>query len=155
MGWSQAVEIIGRTDRGAWILVQAIGGDNPCWVKASLMDIKGDVMNVAPTYIPLPPSPYYGPLTGVTAVRAGSQVTVSWHPLSLRAGDGMADAPYVIEAWVCQSGQLVFTPVGAYTNTATILDEPGCRQPSRARIAGAEKHGYTRWVEIPWPQPAP
>ncbi len=57
---------------GAWLLVQGVGDhDNACWVKADLMDVKGDVMSVQPTYIPLPQSPYYVPPTGVTASRDG------------------------------------------------------------------------------------
>jgi hypothetical protein len=70
------LEVIGRTDSGTWILVRAIGGNNPCWVKASLMDIKGDVMTVAPTYIPLPQSPYYAPPRWVQAKRNGNEVTI-------------------------------------------------------------------------------
>jgi hypothetical protein len=146
------LEVIGRTDLGTWILVRAIGGNNPCWVKASLMDVKGDVMNVEPTYMPLPPSPYYGPPSGVSAQREGNEVHVSWNPINLRAGDDQAAASYVVEAWVCQAGQLIFTPVGSYYPSASIIDEPGCTQPSHARLLGAEKHGYTRAVEIPWPQ---
>lgn len=147
------LEIIGRNDLGTWILVRAIGGNNPCWVKASLMKIKGDVMHVAPTYIPLPPSPYYGPLEGVLARRDGDEVTVFWSPLQLRAGDDSGQYPYLIEAWVCTGGQLIFTPVGTYANAVAIRDEAGCSEPSHGRIFGVEKHGYTRSVEIPWPAP--
>ncbi len=146
------LEVIGRTDLGSWILVRAIGGNNPCWVKASLMEVKGEVMNVEPTYMPLPPSPYYGPPSGVSAQREGNEVHISWNPINLRAGDDQAAASYVVEAWVCQAGRLVFTPVGSYYPSATVPDEPGCSQPSHARLLGAEKHGYTRAVEIPWPQ---
>jgi hypothetical protein len=146
------LEVIGRTDLGSWILVRAIGGDNPCWVKASLMDVKGDVMNVEPTYMPLPPSPYYGPPSGVSAQREGNEVHISWNPINLRAGDDQAAASYVVEAWVCRAGRLIFTPVGSYYPSATVMDEPGCAQPSHARLLGAEKHGYTRSVEIAWPQ---
>ena len=146
-----SLDIIGRNDLGAWILVQAIGGDNPCWVKASLLEIKGDVMAVAPAYIPLPLSPYYGPLTGVTAVRDGNEVTVSWHAIQLRPGDDSEQTPYVVEAWICTGGQLGFTPFGSYTPVVKIADEPGCSELSHARLTAAEKHGYTPWVEIPWP----
>ena len=146
------LEVIGRTDQGTWILVRAIGGNNPCWVKASLMDVKGDVMDVEPTYMPLPPSPYYGPPSGVSAQREGNDVHISWNPINLRAGDDQAAASYVVEAWICQAGQLIFTPVGSYYPSAMVVDEPGCSQPSHARLLGAEKHGYTRAVEIPWPQ---
>jgi len=145
------IELIGRNDLGSWVVIQAIGGSNPCWVKASLLAIKGDVMSLAPTYLPLPASPYYNPPTGVSAVRQGNEVTVSWNGLTLRAGDDSLQTPYVVEAWVCQDGQLLFTPVGAYVDLVTIRDEPGCDQPSHARLAAAEKHGYTAWGEIPWP----
>jgi hypothetical protein len=145
------LEIIGRTDAGTWILVQAIGGNNPCWMKASLMDVKGDVMGVRPTTIPLPNSPYYGPLKRVSARRDGDIVTVFWSPLSLRAGDDSEQTPYVIEAWVCKDGKLIFIPVGAYESAVEIRDETGCSEPSHARITAAEKHGYTPFVDIPWP----
>jgi hypothetical protein len=147
------LEIIGRNDLGTWILVQAIGGHNPCWVKASLMKIKGDVMDVAPTYIPLPQSPYYGPPSGVSATRNGNEVIVSWNEFPLRAGDDSEQFPFLVEAWVCKDGQEVFTPLGSYATTVTILDERGCATPSHARLYAVEKHGYTKWVEIPWPQP--
>ncbi len=146
------LDIIGRNDLGTWILVQAIGGNNPCWVKASLMDIKGDVMSVAPTYIPLPQSPYYGPPRGVTAARNGDEVTIGWHAIQLRAGDETAEAPYLVEAWICHDGQLIFTPVGSYANVVTLVDESRCNEPSHGRVFIVEKHGYSRWVEIPWPE---
>ena len=145
------LEVIGRNELGTWVVIRAIGGTNPCWVKASLLQIRGDVMSVAPASLPLPHSPYYGPLMGVSAVRNGNEVTVSWYAMVLRAGDDSEQVPYLIEAWVCTNGKLVFTPVGAYDTTATIHDEPGCAEPSHARIMAAEKHGYTDPVEIPWP----
>jgi hypothetical protein len=145
------LEIIGRNDLGTWVVVQAIGGSNPCWVKASLLQVRGDVMSVAPTYLPLPQSPYYGPVTGVSAARNGNEVTVSWNPVILRAGDDSEQIPYVIEAWVCKDGKLVFTPVGSYATLATIQDEPGCSEPSHGFLYAAEKHGYTKGVTIPWP----
>ena len=145
------LEVIGRNDLGTWILVRAIGGHNPCWVKASLMEVKGDVMGVAPIYIPLPPSPYYGPLKGVSANRVGDDVSIFWSPLVLRAGDDSGQYPYLVEAWVCKAGQLVFTPVGTYETAVKIADEAGCTEPSHGRVFGVEKHGYTRPVEIRWP----
>lgn len=145
------LEVIGRNDLGTWILVRAIGGTNPCWVKASLMEIKGNVMSVAPTYIPLPQSSYYAPLRGVTAQRNGDEVTISWRAVQYRPGDETASPPYLVEAWVCRGGKIVFIPVGVYQNTVVIQDEAGCQEPSRAQVLLAEKHGYTRPVEVPWP----
>jgi hypothetical protein len=147
------LEIIGRNELGTWLLVRAIGGKNPCWVKASLMQVKGDVMNLAPTTIPLPQSPYYGPVSGVSALRKANEVTISWKEVYLRPGDDSEQYPYLIEAWVCTGGKLVFTPVGSYATIITIHDESGCSQPSHGRLYAVEKHGYTRWVEIPWPAP--
>jgi hypothetical protein len=145
------LEIIGRNELGTWVVIQAIGGSNPCWVKASLLEIRGEVMSLAPTSLPLPQSPYYDPPTGVSAVRQGNEVSVSWNAVILRPGDDSEQIPYVVEAWVCTGGKLIFTPVGAYTTLVTIQDERGCSEPSHARLAAAEKHGYTAWVEIPWP----
>ncbi len=150
------LEIIGRNQLGTWVLMQAIGGDNPCWVKAELMEIKEDVFSLEPVdpHIVQAWSPYYPPLTNVSANRDEenpSKVTVFWSPLVLRAGDDAEQVPYVIEAWVCQDGEIVFTPIGAYQTVAEVIDEPGCEEPSHARILAAEKHGYTKPVEIPWP----
>jgi hypothetical protein len=145
------LEVIGRNDLGTWILVRAIGGTNPCWVKASLMEVKGDVMSVAPTYIPLPQSPYYAPPTGVSATRSGNEVSIFWNAVSFRAGDETASPPYLVEAWICTGGQLVFTPIGSYEAAVKIVDEPGCSEPSHGRLYFVEKHGYTKWVEVPWP----
>lgn len=146
------LDIIGRNDRGNWVLVQAIGGDNPCWVKASLMEIQGELMNVAPTYLPLPPSPYYRPPYGVQAERQGDQVTITWTWIKLRAGDETAESPYLIEVWQCQAEELVFTPIGPTGPEVTITDQSGCSEPSHGRIALTEKHGYSQWTEIPWPE---
>jgi hypothetical protein len=147
------LEVIGRNETGSWILVQAIGGSNPCWLKATLMDVKGDIITLAPASMPLPQSPYYGSLTGVASVRDGDRVTISWHPLYLRAGDDSLQYPYLVEAWLCQTGKLVFTPIGSWEPIVVVTDEPGCSEPSHARVYGVEKHGYTNWVEVPWTQP--
>uniref|UniRef100_UPI002ADDC6B6 hypothetical protein n=1 Tax=Bellilinea sp. TaxID=2838785 RepID=UPI002ADDC6B6 len=56
-------------------------------------------------------------------------------------------------AWVCQGGQMVFQPIGSYLTRVTVRDEVGCAEVSRARLIAAEKHGYTRPLEIEWPQP--
>jgi hypothetical protein len=152
------LEIIGRNATGTWIEIRAIGGHNPCWVKASLMNIKGDVMQVAPIdpenpdAVGLPFSPYYRNVpTGVTASRNGTEVTISWDPFYLRPGDDSEQYPYLVEAWVCQNQQIVFVPIGSYQTAVKVVDEPGCTAPSHARLYAVEKHGYTRYVHIPWP----
>src|SRR4030066_607869 len=147
------LEIIGRNEPGSWIVIQAIGGTEPCWVKASLLEIQGDVMTLAPASLPLPQSPYYGPVTGLSAVRVGESVVISWDAITLKDGDDSLQYPYLIEAWVCQDDQLIFTPLGSWETTLTVQDESGCSEPSHARVFGVEKHGYTAWVAVSWPQP--
>ena len=147
-------DLIGRNDDGSWVLTRARGDTTACWVKTALMDLNGDILSVQPIHpddYKLPMSPYYGPLTGVSAARNGDQVTVTWHPLLLRAGDDSLQTPYVLQVWVCRGGESVMESIGAYQTTVTVSDESGCAQPSRGRISAAEKHGYTKFVEIPWP----
>jgi hypothetical protein len=147
-------DLIGRNDDGSWALTRARGDTTACWVKTDLMDLNGDILSVQPIHpddYNLPMSPYYGPLTGVSAARSGDQVTVTWHPLLLRAGDDSLQTPYVLQVWVCRGGEIVMESIGAYQTTATVSDESGCSQASRGRISAAEKHGYTKFVEIPWP----
>ena len=148
------VEILGRMEHGAWLLVQAIGGDNPCWVKAELLEIDGEVLSLPPLdpHVAIVWSPYYGPPTGATAIRAGDEVTLTWHPLVLNAGDDSEQVPYVIETWLCRDGQLLFEALGVYYPEWTVIDEQGCAEPSRARVAAAEKHGYTLWSDFAWPE---
>lgn len=147
-------DIVGRNDDGSWLLTKARGDNKSCWVKADLMDINGDPLT-APVIHPddyrLPQSPYYGPLTNVTARRNGIEVIISWSPLILRAGDDSLQTPYVLQVWVCRNGQPVFESIGSYETTVKVIDEGGCGIQSRGRITAAEKHGYTKFVEIPWP----
>ena len=145
------LEVIGRNATGSWVVVRAIGGSNPCWIKASLMDIQGDVDSLQPTWLPLPQSPYYGPLTGVYAERDGDEVIISWNTLVLKAGDDSEQYPYLVEAWLCQDGQLWFSAIGSWETLVSVRDEAGCAEPSHARVYGVEKHGYTTWVNVPWP----
>jgi hypothetical protein len=151
------LEIIGRDDLGSWLLIQAIGGSNPCWVKAELMEIRGDLDMVQP----VPPdiiqawSPYYPPITGVSAARNGETVLISWHPLQLRAGDDSEQIPYIVEAWICKDNNVFFTPIGTYNTSVEVIDEEGCSEISFAQVIAAEKHGYTKPVLVPWPSLLP
>jgi hypothetical protein len=154
---SSNLEIIGRNHLGTWLLIQAIGGDNPCWVKADLMEVRGEIMSVEPfaPEVIQAWSPFYPPLTSVSAVREGDMVTILWSPLILRAGDDSEQVPYIVEAWVCQDGEIIFMPVGSYQTAAQVRDEAGCQHPSHGRVLAAEKHGYTWPLEVDWPQNSP
>lgn len=151
------LEIIGRLDDANWIQLQAIGGDNPCWVKASLMEVKGDIFSVAPVYpdkAPLPVSPYYEPLTLLEISRADDEVTIRWYGQSLTAGDEEYEyAPlYLAEIWACENGEIKFTPYGLREENLTITDEGGCSETSYGRIYFSEKHGYAGPTEFEFPK---
>ncbi len=152
----EEVEILGHMLlNDNWLLVHRVARpDFNCWVSGNFLDWYS-----LPEYIPyienphlvLPWSPYYDALKGVTAARLGNVVTVSWGKLVLIAGDDSLQIPYLIEAWVCQEGEFVFRAVGSTKLSAKVQDEGGCEEASYARLFGVEKHGYTRWVQIPWP----
>ena len=150
------LEIIGRLDDASWVQIQAIGGDNPCWVKTSLMDVKDDVFSVEPIYpdkAPLPVSPYYEPLTLLEITRNGDEVTIRWYGQSLTAGDEEYEyAPlYLAEIWVCKNGEITFSAYGLREETLVITDESGCGEKSRGRIYFSEKHGYAGPTEFEFP----
>ena len=150
-------DLIGRDDLGGWVLTRSHGDKTSCWVKTDLLKINGDAQclpRINPDDFGLPRSPYYRPPSAVNASRKDDLVTITWNAVTLRAGDDSLQTPYVVEAWVCRSGRLIFEPSGAYTPSASIRDEAGCAEASHGRVMAVEKHGYTLWVEIPWP-PAP
>jgi hypothetical protein len=146
------VDIIGRNDLGTWVYVKPWTYVDRCWVKASLLEIRGDLFSAPPYYSRLPFSQLYRPPTNVHASRNGNEVTIAWDPVWMTEDDYRG---YLIEAWVCQDGQLIFAPVRSDATLITLTDEPGCSEPSSGRLYTAEKHGYTQWVAIPWPPPDP
>jgi len=149
------LDILGYIADTGYIEVQAIGGNNPCWMNLEWMDVQGDihlVQPIDPLTIKRPWSPFYDGLSWVTADRRGSEVTITWPALVLRAGDDSEQEPYLLETWMCRGGKLTFVPIGVYQTTATVVDEPGCDQPSFGRVYGVEKHGYTKYLKIQWPQ---
>lgn len=144
------VEIYGRNKQGDWAYVHPWTFEGYCWVKTSLLDIfRGNIWDAPETYNRLPYSTLYKPPTNPRASRQGDQVTMNWDPVWMTEDD---DRGYLIEAWVCQGREIVFTPIHVNKPPAYVTDEPGCDQPSSARLYTAEKHGYTQWVAFAWPQ---
>jgi hypothetical protein len=160
------MEVIGQIQDGSWLLIEElyIPKKNPCWIKTSLVRFNdgGDVTThnipiVDPDiFLYFSTTGFYHPPQGVASIRKGSVVTVYWAAVRMTEDDFEG---YLIEAWVCQGGQQVFKPVHQGTTVAKnvgllgikITDEPGCLLPSHARIYAVEKHGYTGYVNIPWP----
>ena len=156
LGWQ---EILSQNKPGVWeptvwLYIQAIGGTNPCWILSSLVQVVRGNINDTPQYTAmLPFSELYKPVPAVDAWRNGNEVTIMWHSIYMTEDDYRG---YLVETWVCHSGQIYFAPVSwvglNITNPAVIVpDEPGCSQPSSGRVYAAEKHGYTQWRLVPWP----
>jgi hypothetical protein len=156
IGWQ---EILAQKKEGVWepsiwLYVRALGGVNICWVNSNLVRVyQGDIFDAPRFTARMPFSELYKPPRAVEAWREGNNVTVMWSSVWMTEDDYRG---YLVEAWVCHGGQLYLAPVG-YTgvniaNPAVIIpDEPGCSEPSNARLYTVEKHGYTQWIRVPWP----
>jgi hypothetical protein len=156
IGWREilAQQRDGTWEPRVWLYVRAVGGVNICWVNSNLVEVvRGDIFDAPPYTSSLPASELYWAPKAVEAWRDGNMVTVMWRSIWMTEDDYRG---YLVEAWVCHGGQLYFAPVG-YTgvnvaNPAVLIpDEPGCSELSGGRLYAAEKHGYTSWIPIAWP----
>jgi len=141
-----------------WLFGLAEGYENPCWVNAKSIRLNGDVSDLEPYYPDKAPlilfhHPKFPPPKEVKAERQGDQVNISWTGYTLAPGDRESEnSPvYLVEAWTCQGGKIVFTPIGAFEEFASVKDEAGCSDPSHGQVFVAHKDGYVGPVEIPWP----
>ena len=145
----------GRHEYSTWRYVKFDKLNYFCWVAPSVVDITGDVATLYYTEPNLPTIGYnaYGPPKGVSAIRDGNQVTISWDQVVMTHDD---DRGYFIEAFVCQNGFLLwwtFSYPEQFTTSYTVTDEPGCPAASSGQIYTVEKHGYSQPRDIPWPSP--
>jgi len=147
-----SVEILGRTDRGDWVYVLPLWYETGCWIKADLLEVTGDIFSVEPYYGELPFSDIYPPPWITEVTRTGDEVFLAWSDVRMTTDKYRG---YLIETWLCQDGELVFTPVNIDGLVTVFNDEAGCSEPSWGRIYSAEKHGYSKWRLIPWPPHEP
>lgn len=138
----------GRNDSGTWLWIQPDNIKYQCWIAASVVEIKGDIFTLRVAPVRLPQSVLYGPPQGVSAVREGDSVIVSWQKVNMTEDD---DRGYMIEANICQNGDLVWMAVATIDTSYTFTDETNCSEHSNGRLYTVEKHGYTDPVPIPWP----
>lgn len=138
----------GRNYSGTWLWIQPDNIEYQCWIASSTVEIQGDVSILRVGPVRLPHSVLYGPPDNVTAVRDGNSVTVSWQKVNMTEDD---DRGYMIEANVCQNGNLIWMAVATMDNFYAFTDETTCSQDSNGLLYTVEKHGYTNPVPIPWP----
>jgi hypothetical protein len=178
------VDLLGRieTDKGIWVNTRfslpRTDASDPCWMNAKYVDITQEQLLSVQPIDPANPDQYKLPIAYdsttllnnpvVTSVtRTGNTVTVSWEFFDVGKGqypnDDETFPRYLIEAWLCKAGKIVFTPSGwgpygpgvtdGITVQASLQDEPGCTEPSHARLYLAWVHGYAGPSEIkPWPE---
>jgi hypothetical protein len=139
----------GRNAAGTWLWIQPDNIEYQCWIAASVVDVQGDIFTVAVARVRLPQSTLYGPPQGVTAVRNEDKVIVSWEAVPMTQDD---DRGYLIEATVCQDGNLVWVAVAVVGTSYEFTDEQSCDSPSSGLLYTVEKHGYTEPAAIPWPE---
>jgi hypothetical protein len=138
-----------------WLYVKFDKLNYFCWVAPSVVDVVGDVSTVAHKELDLQSigSNMYGPPRGVTAVRNGNEVIISWEQVGMTEDD---DRGYLLELFVCQDTIYKWwtdSYPDQYSTSYEVRDEAGCAQPSSGKLYTVEKHGFSEPVNIPWPPP--
>ena len=145
----------GRFIYSNWLYVKFDKLNYFCWVAPSVVDVVGDVSMVAYKELNLQSigSNMYGPPKGVSAVRSGNEVIISWEQVNMTEDD---DRGYLLELFVCQDTFYKWwtdSYPDQYSTSYEVRDEAGCAQPSSGKLYTVEKHGFSEPVNIPWPQP--
>jgi hypothetical protein len=145
----------GRYIYSKWLYVKFDKLKYFCWVAPTVVDVVGDVSMVTYKELNLQSigSNQYGPPHGVTAVRDGGKVTISWARVEMSKDK---DRGYLLELFVCQDTYLLWwtdSYPDQYTTSYTVKDEAGCAQPSSGKLYTVEKHGFSEPAIIPWPAP--
>ncbi len=155
---------IGRNQDTSWLYLQGTDHKNPCWVRTPLLKPVTGAFTDAPVNMQPVLTPYttlYSAPPAASASRVGNVVTIFWLPVPMSQADYHG---YLIEAWVCQGGQMVFVPKSYVTSfdknsammAVSVTDEPGCSQPSSARVYAAITSAYTNFAKVlPWPVALP
>ena len=115
-----------------------------CWVAASGVELNGDLNSVPVVDIPVPTNESVPPPTGLSAVRNGDNVTITWNAAAAAEG-------YLIEAKVCDNGLRIWLAFSTGATQITIQDEQTCGSAGKGEIRTFNMLGYSQEVIIPWP----
>lgn len=143
-GERTAVE--GRDYSSTWAFVQPPGLDRHCWVALSAVEINGDIHAVgvvAPNLYPRDDVPVPG---GVTVVRNGGSVTISWTAVPDAPGVG-----YLLEVIQCLNGYAVNAAYATENTAITLKDGTDCSGDSGGTLRSVNELGYSNAITIPWP----
>lgn len=145
----------GRYPYSNWLYIKFDKLNYFCWVAPSVVDVVGDISTVGYKELNLQSigSNRYGPPRNVTAVRDGSQVTISWDKVGMTLDDSRG---YLLELFVCQDTIYKWwtdSLPDQDSTSYTVKDEAGCSQPSSGKLYTVEKHGFSEPAIISWPPP--
>ena len=139
-------EVKGKNATGEWLWVTPHDTVWNCWITASAVDINVVIEDIDVVYPQLLTNSEVGPPKGVSAVRSGDKVTISWNP-----APPAVDLGYLIEARICL-GAYQWDVVFATQNTSyTINDPESCGASSYGQLRVFNKLGYSTAVKINWP----
>jgi len=154
----QEVDVLGRNADSGWLNIEAKGDWNSCWIPSDRAQLQVGQVGDLPVVKPLLPRSEYefGSPQITTTKRDGDEVSLSWDAVYMSADEVQG---YLIEASVCQGGQLtdqyVFVPVTFAENngtiSTTISDEASCESASTAHIVSMGRRGFAEWEKIFWP----
>ncbi len=145
---SDGGEVQGRNYSGTWLWIKPDNLDWNCWTAASVVEVTGNIKLVHVVQTRLPHSTLYQAPEEVGAARDGDSVKVYWSAVWMTKDD---DRGYLIEATICQNGQLISVAVQTNKTSYEFTDERSCSGDSSGKLYTVEKHGYTDPVDIPWP----
>ena len=145
----------GRYIYSNWLYIKFDKLNYFCWVAPSVVDVVGDVKQIAYKELDLQSigSNMYGPPTGVSAVRVGKDILISWHQVNMTKDD---DRGYLLELFVCQNGNCIWwtdSYPDQFKTSYEVRDEAGCSLPSSGKLYTVEKHGFSQPVILAWPAP--
>jgi len=145
----------GRYIYSNWLYIKFDKLNYFCWVAPSVVDVAGDVKQIAYKELDLQSigSNMYGPPTGVSVVRVGKDVLISWNQVNMTKDD---DRGYLLELFVCQNGNYIWwtdSYPDQYKTSYEVRDEAGCSLPSSGKLYTVEKHGFSQPVILNWPAP--
>lgn len=141
-------EVHNRNYDGSWLYIWVDKWGKRCWVSSWVVDVEGEVFSVVEWMSALPYTTFSGPPKNVQAARDGNQVTISWNALNVPDEDRRG---FLIEATLCANGALYDGAYHTDVTHITLTDDQNCSGQSGGLLYGAEKHGYTKPVQIPWP----
>lgn len=139
-------EVKGKNATGQWLWVTPHDTIWNCWITASAVSLNVIVEDIDVVYPQLITNPAVAPPKGISAVRNGDKVTISWNP-----APPAVDLGYLIEARICL-GAYQWDMVFSTQNTSyTINDPQSCNADSYGQLRVFNKLGYSTAVNISWP----